>query len=103
MKRTAALVLFAVLPLAAQQYKIAVVGLAHTHVWSHLPEMLKGDPVKLVGVADESQESLDRAKRTVPAALLYTDYKKMIDETMRSEEHTSELQSPMYLVCRLLL
>ena len=24
-------------------------------------------------------------------------------ETIRSEEHTSELQSPMYLVCRLLL
>src|SRR5437879_8710846 len=24
-------------------------------------------------------------------------------ENMRSEEHTSELQSPMYLVCRLLL
>src|SRR5436189_5247067 len=24
-------------------------------------------------------------------------------ETLRSEEHTSELQSPMYLVCRLLL
>src|SRR5436189_3650604 len=26
-----------------------------------------------------------------------------IDATARSEEHTSELQSPMYLVCRLLL
>src|SRR5437764_5991716 len=25
------------------------------------------------------------------------------DEATRSEEHTSELQSPMYLVCRLLL
>src|ERR1017187_10550209 len=25
------------------------------------------------------------------------------DSAMRSEEHTSELQSPMYLVCRLLL
>src|SRR5437762_14272224 len=25
------------------------------------------------------------------------------DEAVRSEEHTSELQSPMYLVCRLLL
>src|SRR5437763_13149755 len=25
------------------------------------------------------------------------------DREMRSEEHTSELQSPMYLVCRLLL
>src|SRR5258708_7544483 len=26
-----------------------------------------------------------------------------IDETLRSEEHTSELQSPDHLVCRLLL
>src|SRR5437762_11029828 len=26
----------------------------------------------------------------------------MVDELRRSEEHTSELQSPMYLVCRLL-
>src|SRR5437879_11562948 len=26
-----------------------------------------------------------------------------LDATTRSEEHTSELQSPMYLVCRLLL
>src|SRR5437879_10756776 len=26
-----------------------------------------------------------------------------LDPTLRSEEHTSELQSPMYLVCRLLL
>src|SRR5437879_11043874 len=25
------------------------------------------------------------------------------DKNLRSEEHTSELQSPMYLVCRLLL
>src|SRR5436189_1533116 len=25
------------------------------------------------------------------------------EQTVRSEEHTSELQSPMYLVCRLLL
>src|SRR5436189_2586917 len=27
----------------------------------------------------------------------------MLSEDERSEEHTSELQSPMYLVCRLLL
>src|ERR1017187_10585352 len=26
-----------------------------------------------------------------------------VDDLLRSEEHTSELQSPMYLVCRLLL
>src|SRR5437764_11323066 len=28
---------------------------------------------------------------------------KEMDNFLRSEEHTSELQSPMYLVCRLLL
>src|SRR5437763_11063443 len=33
------------------------------------------------------------------ADLAYT----MAIEILRSEEHTSELQSPMYLVCRLLL
>src|SRR5437879_8425947 len=28
---------------------------------------------------------------------------QFVGRTVRSEEHTSELQSPMYLVCRLLL
>ena len=28
---------------------------------------------------------------------------KFLEYYLRSEEHTSELQSPMYLVCRLLL
>src|SRR5437879_11438886 len=40
------------------------------------------------------------ARRTaLPAPGLESPY----DEPRRSEEHTSELQSPMYLVCRLLL
>src|SRR5437879_11481968 len=34
---------------------------------------------------------------SVPPDFVHVDHKK------RSEEHTSELQSPMYLVCRLLL
>src|ERR1017187_10609171 len=29
--------------------------------------------------------------------------RSQLDQDLRSEEHTSELQSPMYLVCRLLL
>src|SRR5437762_5505096 len=29
--------------------------------------------------------------------------REAVDRRVRSEEHTSELQSPMYLVCRLLL
>ena len=31
------------------------------------------------------------------------DFFKKLEKVNRSEEHTSELQSPMYLVCRLLL
>src|SRR5437762_5728280 len=31
------------------------------------------------------------------------DGREVLDLQVRSEEHTSELQSPMYLVCRLLL
>src|SRR5436189_84312 len=30
-------------------------------------------------------------------------FHRLVDRLSRSEEHTSELQSPMYLVCRLLL
>src|SRR5437762_8715500 len=41
-----------------------------------------------------------RSVSVVPVAL--TEYSKR-DLVRRSEEHTSELQSPMYLVCRLLL
>src|SRR5690348_17973391 len=31
------------------------------------------------------------------------DYRRALLQTLRSEEHTSELQSPVHLVCRLLL
>src|SRR5437762_4716966 len=50
------------------------------------------DPSHLAAtrVADLARTGRDPANRTAWASL-------------RSEEHTSELQSPMYLVCRLLL
>src|SRR5437764_14661241 len=45
-------------------------------------------------VGQDRAEQLQRCRRLLqPAAAL----------ELRSEEHTSELQSPMYLVCRLLL
>lgn len=34
---------------AAQEYKIAIVGLVHSHVWGHLNTILKSKDVKLVG------------------------------------------------------
>src|SRR5437879_11110182 len=50
-----------------------------------------------------------RAKAPDPAALIAADLQEVAKGNYwqwvrcRSEEHTSELQSPMYLVCRLLL
>src|SRR5258707_9509611 len=44
---------------------------------------------------------LEPGDRTKPAVYQLADVKAMLDP--RSEEHTSELQSRQYLVCRLLL
>lgn len=93
MKRIAALMCLLSLPVAAQEYKIAVVSMLHAHVWLHLGTMLEGKDAKLVGVAETLPELLARAKRTdqipqsqntrpgVPENLFYSDWKKMIDET----------------------
>src|SRR3712207_7634441 len=63
-----------------------------------------------VGAADahEHRPVLTRAARDVPLLLLVTprvgrDVEEERAGQQRSEEHTSELQSRQYLVCRLLL
>jgi len=94
MKRFVALWCFLSLPIAAQEYKIAVVSMLHAHVWLHLGTMLKGDKVKLVGVSETLPDLINRAKREdiipqtqnvtrpgVPEALIFADWKKMIDQT----------------------
>ncbi len=81
-------------PVAAQEYKIAVVSMLHAHVWLHLGTMLKGDKVKLVGVSETLPELINRARREdvipqtqgvtrpgVPESLIFADWKKMIDDT----------------------
>src|SRR5258708_10919214 len=52
--------------------------------------------------ADHFNKELDKLQRTNPQA---PDFPLMMNnvEFLRSEEHTSELQSPDHLVCRLLL
>src|SRR5437764_5377050 len=42
-------------------------------------------------------------KETPDRVVVFSDHRPTIQLIERSEEHTSELQSPMYLVCRLLL
>lgn len=69
-------------PLAAQEYKIAVVGLVHSHVWGHLASMAKGEtPAKLVGIAEPNQELVAEAKKyTGDAVPFFDNYTKMLDE-----------------------
>jgi predicted dehydrogenase len=94
MKRVAALLCFLALPLAAQEYKIAVVSMLHAHVWLHLGTMLNGDKVKLVGLSETLPDLIHRATHEdvipqtqnvtrpgVPESHIFADWKRMIDET----------------------
>ncbi|MBL8173425.1 MAG: Gfo/Idh/MocA family oxidoreductase [Bryobacterales bacterium] len=94
MKRILALICLLAAPMAAAEYKIAVVSLLHAHVWLHLGTMMKGDPVKLVGVSETLPDLIARATREdvipqtqnvrrpgVPQSMIFSDWKKMIDET----------------------
>src|SRR5437763_10998397 len=44
-----------------------------------------------------------RFEDRMPESLACFEPRRRVEASKRSEEHTSELQSPMYLVCRLLL
>ena len=72
-------------PLVAQEpakYKIAVVGLVHSHVWGHLTTMIEGKSATLVGVSEPNPELVAEAKKAgVPDNLFVDDYKKMLDTT----------------------
>ena len=82
MKRLACIIFLLSLPLAAQQYKMAVIGLVHSHVWGHLPRMFKGSDVKLVGIAESIPDLVVEAKKVVGESVpIFLDYKKMLDDT----------------------
>jgi predicted dehydrogenase len=73
--------LLALVPLCAQQpYKIAVIGLVHGHAWGHLPDMVKGESVKLVGITEKNPDLVAEAKKVAPGVPVYDDYIKMLDE-----------------------
>jgi len=81
MKKLFAVALFGALAASAQTpYRMAVVGLVHSHVWGHLSDMLKSPDVTFVGVAEPSTALQEEAKKAgVPENLISSDYKKMLD------------------------
>lgn len=75
------LILLAAAPLAAQEYKIAAIGLVHSHVWGHLKTMVEGRSARLVGIAEKNPELVEEAKRRgATGARFFDDYAKMLDE-----------------------
>src|SRR5690242_12444598 len=76
------LALLAAVPAAAQQYKIAVIGMVHSHVWGHIGKMINGDPARLVGIAETLPDLIAEAKkRGAPAGVFFDDPAKMLDQT----------------------
>lgn len=76
------LALLSVATLAAQDTRIAVIGLVHSHVWGHLTRMITGGPAKLVGIAEPNPELAAEARKMGAAdSLIFSDYKKMLDQT----------------------
>ena len=61
MKRLVLLCSLLTLPLAAQQYKIAIAGLTHAHVSGHLGRILKSDQVKRPRELETENERLQKA------------------------------------------
>lgn len=80
MLRLLALLVLLVTP-AMTKTTIAIVGLRHSHVWSHIGKMVKGQPATLVGVAETNDELIaEAAKEGVASTLIFRDYRKMLDE-----------------------
>jgi predicted dehydrogenase len=75
-----ALLSLAMVPVSAQT--IAIVGLRHSHVWGHIDKMIKGNPARLVGIAENTPELIQAAQQRGAAAVpIFSDFKKMLDET----------------------
>ena len=82
MNRTILLFPLLALPLAAQQYKIAIAGLGHAHVNSHLARILKSDEVKLVGIWETEPSVIEQAqKRGATDVPYFKDMNAMLEQT----------------------
>src|SRR5205807_6823558 len=61
------------------------------------------DALPILRIDKDNTTIIDGAGKKVDIEARCTQLRAQIEETDRSEEHTSELQSPCNLVCRLLL
>ena len=81
MKKAVLCLVIASVASAADQPKIAIVGLLHSHVWGHIGKMIKGEPARLVGIVETEPELIAEAKKRGAEAPFYSSIAKMLDET----------------------
>src|SRR2546429_5337822 len=86
---------------AERRLRMALVGTGARGSFTWGQDVVEGysDVVEIVGLCDINRKRVEAAKNLIGTnAPSFTDF-----DRMRSEEHTSELQSRLHLVCRLLL
>jgi len=65
----------------AGEYKMAIIGMVHGHVWGHLGTMLKGEHARLVGIAETEPALIAEAKKRGASEVpFFSDHRKMLDE-----------------------
>lgn len=62
------------------RFRLAVVGLTHSHAWGHLRRIPAMPGVELVGIADPNADLRESAAKEAPGVPLYADYGKLLDE-----------------------
>jgi predicted dehydrogenase len=62
------------------QTKIAFVGLVHSHCWTQLRNVGAMEGVELVGIAEPEPELVGEAKKLVPEAEYFSDYRELIEK-----------------------
>ena len=62
------------------RFRLAILGVVHSHAWGHLREIAKMPGVELVGIADPRADLREAAAKEAPGVTLYTDYAKLLDE-----------------------
>jgi predicted dehydrogenase len=67
-------------PALIAQTKIAFVGLLHSHCWTQLGNVGTIAGVELVGVAEPEPELVAEAKKLVPNAEFFSDYRELIEK-----------------------
>ena len=67
-------------PALPAQTRIAFVGLVHSHCWTQLRNVGTIAGVELVGIAEPEPELVAEAKKLVPGAEYFSDYRELIEK-----------------------